>query len=270
MTDETPQSNTPASDAAKIRSLGQAVRLNNREAAEEMLARLDEMGKMPEPFDFHAMAMRLLIDHDEPDMQLLDILVKNGANLMAKMPAEMKSREDSNTPIYPIFAILSAGREKTVLELVRSGRISPEYSDGGGVRLLMRALAEDRLEFSDELLGLGADIDGVDIGTSTALHSAVARQDVLVIDWLLSRGASLTKENMARALPAECVPEGEFGDGLFEALEALREARKTDTLAQVEWPENIATIINSENEMLEKIRNPSKEDSDASMLGLGM
>jgi hypothetical protein len=266
MTDTTEKSASPA--PKEIRSLGQAVRLNDLAAAKDMLAQLEEKNKVPSAFDFHALAMRLLIDQEKPNMELLDLLIENGANLSAVMPAHLSSRQDANTPIYPVFAILSANREETVLELVRTCRVSPEYADGGGVRLLMQALIEDRLKFSEELLALGANIDGQDIGQSTALHAAVSRQDVLIIDWLINHGASLSCENMARALPSECVPEGGLGDLLFESMEALREEQKTNPAATIAWPEEVSDLIKTEVEILEKIQNPSASNDESALLGL--
>jgi ankyrin repeat protein len=91
---------------------------------------------------------------------------------------------------------------------------------------LLRAVCANREETSKLLLEAGAPKDVVSINSGdTALHKAVRKNNIAMIDMLLSFGCDLTIENAWQQTPMELAVELKYWD----VVEAIAKKKKTNT-----------------------------------------
>lgn len=252
------QTKPTSAAATKYKTLGRALAANDVEACREILAIYEEeQGKKLTEEDVFKLGIKWFQNKDGRPMETAEFLKEIGFDF-----EQLTTAKEENVGMRLPFRLLAEeGNQEILLDMIGRGWISRDLMDGNGDGFLVNSLHASQFDFADKLVTLGIDINASNVAGQSPLHVFASRLNYQAVDWLCSRGADPTLEDLQGARPSEMVPDQMQGwdtDCVFEVLENYVERFNAGGSFETS-PEFAA--------MVEKERAANNPDEDGQTLG---
>lgn len=207
---------------SKYKTLARAIVANDAQACRLIHNMLQDQGKNLSAEEISALGLRWIMNkNNEPyNLDVADFLKDIGFDFEQLVVLDQEN-ENSGTGL-PFRLVVGENHQQLLLGLLNRGIVPLDVCDGMGDNLLVETLMNGQVDFADQLLQAGVDIQNSNLAGQTALHVFAAKVNFTACDWLCRNNIDPTVEDLTTARASEMVPEALQQwdvDALYEALE---------------------------------------------------
>lgn len=207
---------------SKYKTLARAIVANDAPACRVIYDVLKTSGKTISDEEVNALGLRWIMNkkNESYNLDVADFLKEIGFDFEQVVILDQEN-ENSGTAL-PFRLVSGENHQALLLGLLSRNVVPLTICDGMGDNLLVEALMNGQVEFADELLQAGVDINNTNLAGQSALHVFASKVNFTACDWLCRNNIDPTVEDLTTARASEMVPESMQDwdvDCLYDALE---------------------------------------------------